>query len=547
MYAGDIEDNWSPLWGSGVAVSVNGRFVMNDGYIWRNEGGDGVGLDNRGVTIIRGGWIALNQSVISAGAGITNRNRLEFWGGFIFFNEGSFGGGVRNWGDFYMLGGSIQGNIAQGSGGGIFNAGQFFMYNGEISGNVATTEGGGIIHGLSGEEGSGKFHLMGGMIWNNRDQYHHNSGLPMWHDTNDVILVSVGRMGNIRNSHPITESFSLGRRGFFSLDPNETHCPYGQPIVIAANQWARSSGPVPVFNSNNLPTSADTWNWYNRSGTIPAGHTTRTVYFYERPPLTYDPNFDRVSGYSFNPFHSYTTLGRPRVIRQGTDINTDLVDMDTRVPAITPISTSRGEDYRDARPIRGGVTFPIRLISQHTDQGFFWRVFHGHLMAQTTTFDYTSGGRPIDLTDVADWPIPPTSLNFGDGRSLHSVIRDMTPPDVDLQGAWPWQLAGSPSPSPAPLPMMLPQSNNIALELDDSFMKRIEMRIPNFDRWFENRLNNLHIINESISQQERRMLREDQRTRNLIVDDEFAQRMTDEFNRIRNQNWDDGGVTPLTP
>jgi len=246
MRGGAIEDNFSPLFGAGVSVGLLGRFEMFGGDIVFNEGADGVGVDNEGITILHDGSILFNTSLRGATGGVSNFRHFEMWDGLIGVNEGGFGGGVRNLGDFQMFGGSIQGNIGNGGpAGGVVNIAQFQMHGGEISNNISSVQGGGIVHGLSGNVNSGQFVVTGGMIWNNRDlTTHHESGLP-------------GSMGNIRRSHPNADSFVLARLGFFSL--NAADHPGGG--------WAMTSGPVPVFDGalpaprprDHPPASA--WQW----------------------------------------------------------------------------------------------------------------------------------------------------------------------------------------------------------------------------------------------------------------------------------------------
>jgi hypothetical protein len=248
------------------------------------------------------------------------------------------------------------------------------------------------------------------------------------------------------------------------------------------------------------------------------------MWFFEMPALTYP----------LIPMHTYATLGRPRVLTDGTN---EWLDMDQRVPAMTSHQT----DIRDRRPIRGGVTWPTRLVTQHTAQGFFWRVFHGHLMAQTTTFSYTSGGNPVSLTNVSGWPIPPTLLYFGPGSgSLHYVINNVTPPNVNLQGAWPWEMAGSPAPAPLPMMAPLPEidlGENLAFE-------RLRGRIPNIEQWREDRLNNLR----SWPLPDDTLRTQDEWRKRLYVLPEFEERMDREVERISSRrDSGGGGIVPLTP
>jgi len=413
MRDGAIENNFSPLFGAGVSVGLLGRFEMHGGDIFLNEGADGVGVDNEGVTILHDGFIWFNTSLRGATGGVSNFHQLEMWGGLIGVNEGGFGGGVRNLGDFRMFGGSIQGNIGNGGpAGGVVNIAQFHMHGGEISNNISSVQGGGIVHGLSGNINSGQFVVTGGMIWNNRDlTTHHESGLP-------------GSMGNIRRSHPNADSFVLGRLGFFSLNAAD----------LPGGGWTMTSGSVPVFDgalpmprpSNHPAGSVWQWDWYNRSGTIPPGWPVQTVFFFAPPTPTY-------------PVWAYQmpwTVGRPRV-----EINTvnnpsniPMLVMDTDVPAVS----NHQPNVRDRRPIRGGVTFPSSLVTQHTDEGFAWRVRHGHMTADTLTgFSWSlADGTPVNLSTVDGWPVPPTIVlltsNAGSG-SLNVHL-----PTLPLAGAWPW-------------------------------------------------------------------------------------------------------------
>jgi len=459
MKGGYIEYNFGTVFGAGVAVGLFGRFDMFDGDIWFNEGGDGVGVDNEGVVVMHGGAIWLNSSVRAQGTGgVTNFNRFEMWDGLIGINEGTIGGGVRNFGDFYMFGGSIQGNIANGGmAGGVINISQFRMHGGEISNNISNVQGGGIVHGLSGDADSGQFVLTDGMIWNNRDlTTHHEDGLP-------------GSMGNVRRSHPHAGSFTLARLGFFSLDPAER--PAG---------WSFSSGYVPVFDGvvpaprppgHNVNVEWQ-WDWYNRSGVIPGDWpSVQRVYFFAPPAPTY-PVFS---------WQIPQTEGRPRV-----EINTTnnpgpfpVLVMNTDVPSVT----THQENPRDRRPLRGGVTFPSSLVTAHTDYGFAWLVRHGHMTAEVLEINLTRGdGTGNDLRTVAGWPVPPTLIMLADG-GLHTIL-----PELSLADAWPWERGSASAAFRADWhPPLLPPSDNRVEVREHPAMERLRQRMPNWQEYLESR------------------------------------------------------------
>jgi len=468
MNDGEIVDNWSALFGGGVTVWTHGHFHMHNGSIVLNESREGAGILNLGHVIIFNGEIMANDGRPGTG-GITNLELVHFWDGDIYFNMGGFGGGVRNWGDFYMMGGSIQGNVGDGApAGGVANFGQFMMHGGEVSNNSSTSQGGGVFHGLAGSSDA-SFTMIDGMIWNNRDlTTHHDAGLP-------------GSMGNIRRNTSYAETFRLGRRGFYSFNAAD------RPGL----NWAMTSGPVPVFQHNDLPTSAAVWNWYNRTGGIPQAWPVRTVYHFEPPALT-PP---------LNMAHTFFTLGRPRVIRGIPGAGGDVLDMDTTVQAMTPAAMH--PDVRDRRPIRGGSVLPSSLVTLHNtlstepDAGYFWRVRNGQLIAAAYT---TVSGIGTNFGSVDNWPGVGGIMLFVNnvtGVRMGSLLNFLP----TLDPVWPWiQLNGPPDPfpSPQPSPQTSPQPAPNGEIIEEMTFERLRRWIPNFDQWVEDRVQNLSSFAHSI-------------------------------------------------
>jgi len=178
MRGGYIQNNFSPLAGSGVAVLEGGIFEMFGGLIWLNEGNDGVGVDNSGNVIMHGGYIALNMSMTGGTGGVSNWGNFDMWDGIIAHNDGGLGGGIRNASVFHLFGGYIIGNIASGPAAGIINIGDFRVFGGQINHNFASGQGGGIGHGNIGQPYSGQVLLVDGIIWNNRDIATQGNGIP---------------------------------------------------------------------------------------------------------------------------------------------------------------------------------------------------------------------------------------------------------------------------------------------------------------------------------------------------------------------------------
>ena len=324
---GDIIENWSPLWGGGVAIGNLGRFVMRGGEIFGNDGGDGAAIDNDegGTVIIRGGRISFNTSVTGGAGAISNFSLVEMWDGWVAFNEGGSGGGVRNRGDFLMFGGNITNNIANGGiGGGVLNHGFFEMHGGGILHNYSNIQVGGILHGISGNAYVGQFRITNGVIWNNRDlTTHHPQGDP-------------GSVGNLQRRNTNPQSFTTARFGFFSF--NQTPAEYEWPVSSAdRGGWTAVQGVAPVFNAGAARPA-----WY-ASGVIPTGWPTVDIWLHVPPaPVASDFPFRR----GMAPW----TVGRPRVDRgPGGDelvLNADL-----------PIRNAAGLSQR------GGVTFPSSVVT----------------------------------------------------------------------------------------------------------------------------------------------------------------------------------------
>ncbi|MCD8205020.1 MAG: hypothetical protein LUD29_00185 [Clostridia bacterium] len=134
-----------------ATLDAGGFYVQNDAYVTMSGG------------FIGGNWAD------SATGGVYVRSDFTMTGGTIYDNtiyNNKFGGGgflVHNGATFYMYGGKIISNTAEGYGGGVvvYNNATFYMYGGEISANYATGNGGGVY------VRSGAAYIEGGQIENN--------------------------------------------------------------------------------------------------------------------------------------------------------------------------------------------------------------------------------------------------------------------------------------------------------------------------------------------------------------------------------------------
>jgi len=457
MYGGFIEDNFSPLWGGGIAIINYGRFNMHGGDILLNTAGDGGGIDNdSGVVMIYNGWIWQNQSLSGGSGGITNWWTTEMWGGVIGVNEGGFGGGVRNFGQFNLFAGDIVGNIGNGGpAGGVLNLGYFEMHGGTIAHNVSnTSQGGGIFHGISGDPYTGQFVITNGLIWNNRDlTIYHADGLP-------------GSHGNIR-VNTSEKTFFLARPGFFSLSL------YDWP-----DGWDKVTMPAPVFAGGNP----------DEPGRLPTGW--RDVHWYI-PPMPVKPRPESPDG----TFLTWT-IGRPRI--EVNTINnpgtgpTGVLVMDTSVAAIDESTLNKTPDpaavygtIPHGGTPRGGTWFPLKLATAHTTPGadiggYGWVVRNGHLEAMTfewETYNFTSG--IINLSKVEDWPNTPS---LGYVTNFFKRINSSRP--LTWKDVWPWDTTASPSLSPGLSSAADPEfDEDQEMPLEQQLLDRIQRTRPDlYDR-----------------------------------------------------------------
>jgi len=176
-------------------------------------------------------------------------------------------------------------------------------------------------------------------------------------------------------------------------------------------------------------------------------------------------------------------VGRPRL-----EVNTannpsgiPMLIMDTDVPAIS----NHQPNVRDRRPIRGGVTFPSSLVTQHTDEGFAWRVRHGHMTADVLNISITSPDGTVDnLSTVAGWPVPPAVLRFQAG-SLNAIL-----PTLPLAGAWPWVQGTAlhqPLADDLHPPLLAPAMLEVTAQ-EHPTMERLRERFPDWQERLHQRL-----------------------------------------------------------
>ena len=215
--------------GGAVWVGSGGTLVLDGGSIVFNAAlyGGGVFVAPGGAMLMRSRSEALEAShifsneAIYGGAVFIDRGRLEMWGGYIYFNYGHEGaGGVDSEeGEFLMYGGFFLGNI----GGGVVNVGGVLhVHGGQISHNVLDHPFGAGITLMPSDAAPGRTVITDGLLWNNRDAF----------DVNDGIPGSGG--GNLFIAGPAPRA-EMGRLGFYSLDGDAN--PGG---------WARVSGAIPV-------------------------------------------------------------------------------------------------------------------------------------------------------------------------------------------------------------------------------------------------------------------------------------------------------------
>ena len=141
-----------------VAVYINNRSFLNmsGGIIKDNHSSNttigGGGLYNAGTSVISGGEISSNSSLMWGGGILSERNTITIKGGEIKNNSSPYGGGIAITGGTVILdGASINGNTADYCGGGVYATGftgsdtVFEMRSGSITGNTATDNTGGGI------------------------------------------------------------------------------------------------------------------------------------------------------------------------------------------------------------------------------------------------------------------------------------------------------------------------------------------------------------------------------------------------------------------
>ena len=210
MYGGTITENNIRMGAgdesSGLLV-LYGELTEHFTTTMSALGFTGHGVQNEGIFIMHDGVISNN--VGRSGGGVSNSRQSVFvmHGGYIENNIGFNGGGIENWqcSTFTMYGGTIRGNVAPihgvgGAGGGIRNDGIFYMHGGRIYNNVAEGNGGGVFNFR------GVFTLTGGWIFDNLTQRPQQLG--NMHDPNNVTFGDE----RLRNQIPNPQYGGIGVR-----------------------------------------------------------------------------------------------------------------------------------------------------------------------------------------------------------------------------------------------------------------------------------------------------------------------------------------------
>jgi len=454
-----------------------GHFNMYGGDIIDNEAGEGGGIDNEGIVMIRGedAWIWLNTSLAGRTGGLSNWNIVEMWDGLIGINEGGYGGGIRNFGDFTLMNGDIVGNIANGGpGGGMFNLGHFFMHGGNICYNAAlVSQGGGVFHGTSGSP-EGKFTLTDGFIWDNRDLTHYYvDGLP-------------GYYGNIR-LNTSERSFNLARPGYFHLDPAGENGWTGGDRTWPNDGsrlagWTRITNRAPVFEDCDPDENIGDRN----NPVYPTPVKSQNIYWFIPPRPTAAGSF--MADGSYRGVYMRFTVGRPRIeVRTPSNpsssprlvMDRSVTAVDTAALSTNPTAWPSSPPQTQAGVPRGGSYFPYRLATVHTAEGasiagYAWIVRNGHLQAMTLEWVTIGNGANDNLGVLANWPLTP-ALGFLDFYSWIDGYRPLTPAQ-----AWPWNVSTLP-----PLGNTTPPSQDTeppatqvsgALALDQAILNRLQGR-----------------------------------------------------------------------